>query len=293
MSDVSLPAPPRKKMTRRKFIGRALATCMGTCAKSGLYAWRIEPHWIQITEHQMKLRGLPDNWAGRKLVQISDLHAGDVVSDQYLRQSLARVNDIKPDVLAITGDFMTCGGTEQIDRVVDIFKSLHTPPHGAFACLGNHDYTGTWRNHHVADTLVARLEPRGIRFLRNERADVSGLQLLGVDELWAMRCEPKCALRSYDTHRAAIALIHNPDIVDMAEWAPFDGWFLAGHTHGGQVDPPFMAPPLLPVRNRSHYSGRYAIGPNQTLYVNRGVGYSRRVRFNARPEIAVFTLGPA
>jgi predicted MPP superfamily phosphohydrolase len=70
----------------------------------------------------------------------------------------------------------------------------------------------------------------------------------------------------------------------------FRGWVLAGHTHGGQCKPPFLPPPLLPVKNRRYVAGEYDIGPGRWMYINRGLGYLRRVRFNARPEITLFTL---
>ena len=65
---------------------------------------------------------------------------------------------------------------------------------------------------------------------------------------------------------------------------------VAGHTHGGQCKPPFLAPPLLPVRNRHYSSGKIALSGGRRMYISRGVGHLMRVRFNARPEITVFKL---
>ncbi|HEY9229692.1 MAG TPA: hypothetical protein VIP11_23785, partial [Gemmatimonadaceae bacterium] len=69
-----------------------------------------------------------------------------------------------------------------------------------------------------------------------------------------------------------------------------EGWFLAGHTHGGQCKAPFLPPPLLPVRNRRYVSGIVDVAQGRTLYISRGVGHLIRARFNVRPEITVFTL---
>jgi predicted MPP superfamily phosphohydrolase len=94
------------------------------------------------------------------------------------------------------------------------------------------------------------------------------------------------------TSDAAIVLVHNPDAADQQKWPGYTGWMLAGHTHGGQCKAPFLPPPLLPVQNKDYVSGAIPVSgdPVRTLYISRGVGHLIRARFNARPEIAVFTL---
>jgi predicted MPP superfamily phosphohydrolase len=72
-----------------------------------------------------------------------------------------------------------------------------------------------------------------------------------------------------------------------------DGWILSGHTHGGQCKPPFLTPPLLPVRNRRYTAGEFALDGGRRLYISRGVGHLRQVRFNVRPEVTVFELHSA
>ena len=73
-------------------------------------------------------------------------------------------------------------------------------------------------------------------------------------------------------------------------WGGYAGWILAGHTHGGQCRPPFLPPPLIPVRNRRYTSGEFEVGGGRRLYINRGLGYLIRVRFNVRPEVTLFEL---
>jgi predicted MPP superfamily phosphohydrolase len=85
-----------------------------------------------------------------------------------------------------------------------------------------------------------------------------------------------------------VALVHNPDAIDALHNRPCH-WILSGHTHGGQVRLPLLGAPFLPVRHREYDQGLFKVG-EQRLYVNRGLGYLRRVRFNCRPEIAVFQL---
>jgi predicted MPP superfamily phosphohydrolase len=145
----------------------------------------------------------------------------------------------------------------------------------------------------MADRIVAIMRGLGVRILRNEVADVAGLQIIGMDDLWGGRFQLVQALAAVDPRRAALALTHHPDTVDEPGWDRFQGWILAGHTHGGQVKPPFLPPPLLPVRNRRYTAGEFALTNGRRLYINRGIGHLTKVRFNVRPEVTVFELQSA
>ena len=78
--------------------------------------------------------------------------------------------------------------------------------------------------------------------------------------------------------------------MDALSWGDYKGWVLAGHTHGGQCKPPFLPPPLLPVRNKRYTAGEIPLSDGRRLYINRGLGHLIRARFNVRPEITAFTL---
>lgn len=83
------------------------------------------------------------------------------------------------------------------------------------------------------------------------------------------------------------------DALDVLDWDGYRGWILAGHTHGGQCKPPFLPPPVLPVRNTRYTSGEIPLAEGRRLYINRGLGHLLQVRFNVRPEITAFTLTTA
>ncbi len=133
----------------------------------------------------------------------------------------------------------------------------------------------------------------GITVLRNQIHDVEGLQIVGLDDWWAMQFDPQCALSRLDARRAAIGLSHNPDTVDLPVWSNFEGWILSGHTHGGQCKPPFLPPPIVPVKNRRYTAGEFQLTGNRRLYVNRGVGHLLPMRLNVRPEVTIFELRSA
>lgn len=274
------------RLTRRRFLTLLGAGTVGTL----LYTWRIEPHWLEVVERDLPVANLPSTLVGKKLVQISDLHIGNLVDDDYIAGAIRQACTLG-DMLVITGDFMSCNAGEQIDKVTRVLEAnLRHPPLGTIGVLGNHDYGHTWKNHEVADRLVGRLRDLGITILQNQMVEVSGLQIAGLDDLWSGRFELADSLSKLDPSKASLVLCHNPDGADLSGWCDYRGWILSGHTHGGQCKSPFLPPPLLPVNNRRYTCGEIALDDGRRIYINRALGYIRRVRFNVRPEITVFTL---
>jgi predicted MPP superfamily phosphohydrolase len=274
------------RLTRRRFIGTLGCAALATYA----YAWRIEPHWVEEVERDLPIANLPSALVGKRLVQISDLHIGQKVNDEFIAGAIGRACSLG-DLLVITGDFMTAKEDEELDHVSRVLESsLRHPPLGTYAIFGNHDYGHTFHNSAVADRLAGRVRDLGIHLLRDEIADVGGLQLAGLDDVWSTQFNPEKVTGALDPKRASLVLCHNPDGADFPGWNGYRGWILSGHTHGGQCKPPFLDPPLLPVINRRYIAGEIALKDGRRIYINRALGHLKRVRFNVRPEITIFTL---
>jgi predicted MPP superfamily phosphohydrolase len=233
------------KITRRRLLKGAAATA-GLSLANGFYAWRIEPHWLQIVERTLPIAHLPSSLEGARLAQLSDLHIGPQVDDDYLLETFDRVRAIAPEIVVYTGDF-TSKGSQNFDQCRRMFAALPLGSRGTFGVLGNHDYGAFWSESVLADALAALSRTAGVEILRNETADMPG-------------------------------------------WDSYSSWILAGHTHGGQCKPPFLPPPMLPVKNRRYTSGEFNLADGRRMYINRGVGHLLRVRFNARPEVTLFQL---
>jgi predicted MPP superfamily phosphohydrolase len=282
-------------LNRRAFIGRTAGAVVASAVGCVGYAIGIEPHWLEIVERDLAIENLPRALEGARLAQISDLHIGPQVSDEYIVHSFDRLRALAPDVIVFTGDFITYRRSRGEAQYQQLRAVLAHVPHGRLATvgiLGNHDYGREWGDGSVAAKVVAEAERAGVRILRNEVRSVAGLDLIGIDDLWSHRGDPVAALRARQS-AAGLVLVHNPDAADEQQWPQYRGWMLAGHTHGGQCKPPFLPPPLLPVKNRRYVSGEVSVDAERTLYISRGVGHLIRARFNVRPEIALFTLRAA
>lgn len=274
------------EMTRRRALGLAGTVFGGTV----FYTWRIEPHWVRVVRRDLPIAGLPRAMVGRLIVQISDLHVGPVVDKDYLVRAMKFVSGLGQDMTVVTGDFMSCEAAERVDDVASVIERLRPGPLGCLAVLGNHDYGLGWSDVDAASRLCRRLDRLGVRVLRNEARTVAGLQIVGLEDLWGPFFQPGRLLRTTDWDRPTLVLCHNPDAVDLPIWSGYGGWVLSGHTHGGQCKPPFLPPPILPVKNLRYTQGAFDVSGGRRLYINPGLGYLKRVRFNVRPEITVFRL---
>lgn len=275
-------------VSRRRFL-RASAASIGAAAGIGLYTWRVEPHWLQIVRRPLPVRSLPPSLVGRTLVQISDVHLGLRVDDRYLLETFRRIVEVRPDIVVMTGDFISYH-PRVFEQMPAVYRHFPRGRLATLAVLGNHDYGRGWSDADVARRVVETVQHAGITVLRNRIHEIEGLQIAGLDDLWAKQFEPHRVLTRLESRRAALVLSHNPDTVDQPVWNNYEGWILSGHTHGGQCKPPFLPPPLLPVKNRRYTAGEFALSGNRRLYVSRGVGHLLRVRFNVRPEVTIFEL---
>lgn len=279
-------------MNRRKFI-KGTAILGGFGLATGLYAWQIEPFWLEFTRVPMKVKNLPKALEGKLLMQISDIHLGAHSRDSYIKDAFVKASAYRPDFVAYTGDFVTFKDEQQYQQLGALLPFAPRGALGTVAIFGNHDYGRDWSNERVANTLEGLLKNQGIPVLRNTQKNYYGLNFIGLDDMWAPNYDPESIMAHWDSTLANIVLCHNPDVMDKPVWNGYDGWVLSGHTHGGQCKPPFLPPPLLPVDNKRYTSGRFDFEDGRSLYINRALGFTWQIRFNVRPEITLFHLQSA
>jgi predicted MPP superfamily phosphohydrolase len=280
-------------MDRRRFLrnsAKASLGLLGTGGLTGLYTWKVEPFWLDFVQQDMPIRNLPAALEGKTLMQLSDLHVGNRFDYAFLIHSMQKAQALEPDIVVYTGDYVSYEDETQLGQLQEVMAHAVTGKMATVGILGNHDYGYRWEQEEVALRIRDRLEAAGIRVLRNEAMDASGLNIIGMDDWWANACRPERAMASYDPSAANLVLCHNPDVCDLDVWQGYQGWILSGHTHGGQCKPPFLDPPIIPVRNKRYTAGAIDLHDGRMLYINRALGHLRQVRFNVRPEITVFRM---
>jgi predicted MPP superfamily phosphohydrolase len=265
-----------------------------TWARVG-YARRVEPTWLETNPHAIPVADLPARFEGFKIVQMSDLHGGHHLPDDYLPRAVDMVLAERPDAIALTGDFVH-KGYRHIETVAKVLSRL-SAPHGVFAVLGNHDFSvrnsfGFRRHRGLHRAVTDSLLNRGIRVLRNQtlplETEGSRIFLAGLDDLWSGECDPERALKGLCPLTPRIVLAHNPQTIhDLGEHRC--DLMLSGHTHGGQINWPGLGRFFLGRKGKQFAAGLYR-HKSTHVYVNKGVGFGWRFRFGVRPEIAVLTL---
>lgn len=228
------------------------------------------------------------------LLQLSDFHASDVVSLDFIERSVRLALDsCQPDLICLTGDYITWKW-EQWDEYSAILSQL-TGRAPTFACIGNHD-GGAWAglsrgydNHELVDKMLANA---GVMVLHNASTkferDGWNLNIVGAGDWWADEMYAEIAYRSVERSLPTILLSHNPDTKSLLEAWPWD-LMLSGHTHGGQLSLPVIGTPFAPIRDKRYVRGLHRWN-NRWLHITKGVGNLHGMRFNCRPEVSVLTL---
>ena len=278
---------------RRSFLLGAAAAGTGL----GLYAGTHGRHELEITHRTFGIRDLPDGFVGMRLAQISDIHLEEYTEPWFLSHVVDRVNALAPDIVLLTGDFVSRGpaprkvGLRAAGLAAEVLSGLKAPQR--VAILGNHDVAVG------ADWVVRELESHGTpvlvdSYLPLER-HMERLYISGSDDAGTRTPDPFLAIPG-DPRAPVIYLVHEPDYIDIFQHHPrfpLVDLMLSGHTHGGQVRLPVLGPLVLPPMGKQYVEGHFHFGRMQ-LYVNRGIGtVGLPFRLNCPAEITHITLARA
>ena len=265
---------------------------------------------LSVEAHTIPIRDLPERLDGTVIVQLSDFHFDGLrLSDRLLAKTIAKVDAIQPDLIALTGDFVT-RSPQPIYELARRIKALPSR-YGMIAVLGNHDISVPG----ARSTVTRALEQANIPVLWNQIAVPFGedFPVVGFADLWSGEFDPSI-LEKLSPTVPRLVLSHNPDTAANLSKHRVD-LQLSGHTHGGQVYLPGLGPapqvwarmrrwvpkiirnriPFLSdrcfhvIRNWEWCRGLHRVGDNW-LYVNRGLGTYFPGRFMCRPELTVITL---
>jgi uncharacterized protein len=264
---------------------------MAGCAP--LYAFGVEPNWLERTATRVKLP-CKSLTSGVRILHLSDFHASPAVPFSLIEKSVELGLQAKPDVICLTGDFVTDATPFDEAEYARILRRLSSAA-PVFATLGNHD-GGRWGAsvHELKDSsrVCALLAAGNIPLLHNRsevvRVRDQFVRFAGVPDLWSDSVDGDLAFADVPADDPAILLAHNPDTKDVLADRPWD-LMLSGHTHGGQVVLPLIGERFVPVRDKRFIAGLKQWNGRQ-VYVTRGVGNIDGVRVNCRPEVTILDL---
>jgi len=276
-----------KKISRRKFL--KLGGAAGAAVLAAGYPLFIERYLVQTNSYQIPVPNLPPEFFGFRIVQLTDLHYGPLVPLRLIQNVISRANRIPCDVIFCTGDYVhEKDATGQIDTVWPALAGLRAPS-GVFSTLGNHDHwADTERSQYWLNRTGQNLRHKTASILRNGKR----LWFVGAGDLSEDHRDLDALLADVPEPDCRIVMAHNPDTADTMFKGRVD-LFISGHTHGGQVDIPFIGPPVLPVKNKTYSSGLKTSPKGTGVFISRGIGWALYpVRFNCFPEISVLELVP-
>jgi uncharacterized protein len=281
---------PLLSITRRKFIRlAATAGVAALAADTTLFA----PNFPRIVRQEITLRRWPPRLDGFTIALLSDFHYDPYFSVHPLRSAIGMVNGLRPDLIALTGDFVSvpwfgdpADAASAAEPCAQLLRQMQAP-HGLWAVMGNHDgFTDP-------DRITSTLRSTGIQVLSNQSVgierDGARFWLSGIDDVLAGTPDLDAALHDIPSNEAAVLLAHEPDYADTVARYAVD-LQLSGHTHGGQVRVPFVRPLFLPDLAKKYVWGLYQIR-DLVLYTNPGLGtVNVPVRLNCPPEITLLTV---
>ena len=239
---------------------------------------------IEICRESLEL----PHWDRRlRLALIADLHAGSPqIDEERIESIVARVNREQVDLVALLGDYIDpaqrLGEWIAPEKIAARLARLESRL-GIYAVLGNHDWA------HAGARMGQALRDAGIELLENRAVRVDDFWIAGLGDLMKRTADLDGTLAQVPDGEPVLLFSHNPDVFPKVP--PRVALTLSGHTHGAQVDLPFLRDLVTPSRYGARYTGGHIEEGGRHLYVSDGIGTSRLpVRFRAKPEIPVLVL---
>jgi uncharacterized protein len=233
---------------------------------------------IRLTKLDIGIRDLPNEWVGKKIVQITDIHLGIVNQRPFMEKVVDKILAVNPEIVLITGDLFDGSGDNLADEASPL-KKIKVP---MYLIAGNHEtYLGI-------DKALAAIKDTGVVYLSDKVANLNGLQIAGTE--YPARMEQKDIepfLKTIDASKPVILMHHEPKDTALAAKYGVD-LQLSGHVHNGQLYPIKYFARLIYGK---YFYGLHAIG-DYTLYGSSGTGtWGPPIRTGSNPEIVVITLG--
>ncbi|GGE67404.1 metallophosphoesterase [Priestia taiwanensis] len=285
-----------RKISRRTFLKKSAYISAASLVSTSIpytYAKKVEPTLIQVREVGISIPTLPADLQGKRIVQFSDVHVGEYYSIEQLEEAVRIINKQEADFVMFTGDLIDhFGQYKEVKKLAPALAKVQAKL-GKFAIYGNHDHGGGGSR-----AYKEIMKEAGFDLLINDKRNVAissdtTINIVGLDDLLLGNMEIEKTLKPIRAEEFTIVLAHEPDVADKVKEYEVD-LQLSGHSHGGQIQLPFIGPLVTPTYAEKYVDGLYTLGGAKQafyLYVNRGLGTTRLpFRFLCKPEITVLTL---
>lgn len=281
------PRAVESGILRRELLATAARASLAVPFAASGYGVFIGRKAFEVKEVDLRVKDLPADLEGLRIVQLTDLHFGPHLSMRELERVVAMGNELQPHIGVVTGDLITTED-DPLLPCIDALSRFRADA-GVYGCLGNHE------SYAECEGLTTRYAARqGIRMLRQEveslRFGDARLHLSGVD--YQRKANPYLAGANELVRPDGVNLLlsHSPDVFPKAVELGYD-LVVSGHTHGGQVTLEIVEQTM----NAGHFFTPYVVGEYRIgdagLYVSRGVGtVNLPMRIGALPEVTLLRL---
>lgn len=258
-----------------------------------LYSRFIATKGLKIKEYKVVNTKITDSYHGLKIVHLSDIHYGSTINEKELNNIVNKINEIKPDIVVLTGDLIDDRLSFDKDKIINCLSKIEANL-GKYAISGNHDLPIDDYNYIIKESGFTNLDNKYdlIYYKSNDPIVISGIGYDGEDVGIKTEQFDKyiSELKADDVKPIySILLIHEPDTVDNLDLNKYD-LVLAGHSHGGQVRLPFVGAIYKPDGAKNYYEEYYKLN-NTDLYISSGLGTSMyKFRLFNKPSINFYRI---
>ena len=258
-----------------------------------LYSRFIATSGLKVKEYKVANNKITDSYHGLKIIHLSDIHYNSTINEKELNNIVDKVNEIKPDIVVLTGDLIDERLSYDKDIIINCLSKIEAKL-GKFAVSGNHDIPLDDYNYIIKESGFTSLDNKYelIYSKTSEPIIISGIGY--GDEDIGIKTEQYdkyiSELKADDIKPIySILLVHEPDTVDNLDLNKYD-LVLAGHSHGGQVRIPFIGKLYTPEGAKKYYDEYYKIN-NTDLYISSGLGTSMyKFRLFNRPSFNFYRI---
>lgn len=245
-------------------------------------------------EYKIETNSIPSSFDGLKVLHFSDLHYLRVVDDNMLKKVVEEINLINPDIVIFTGDLIDKDfniNDKQKEQLITLLKSINSK-YGKYTIIGNHDYIKDKEEietiYNESNFILLQNTYDIIYNSENEKIFLGGLDTYSYDK--ADIDKVMDYFKDNDNIDYKIILVHEPDYIDTITSKYDVDLVLAGHSHNGQINIPFVKNFILPYGSKKYYKNYYNVD-NTPLYISSGIGESRiNLRFLNKPSINFYRI---